>query len=199
MHELVAPTVPRRRASAGGVKPVVIWNLTRTCNLKCRHCYTTSADVPFQGELSHDQAMGVLDDLSAFGIPALILSGGQPLSRFDFWALADKSDVTLTKAAIEAGMSGYVADGLRPERLKPNLDAVIVRFHMVHKMRVELAETRRALKERKVIDRARSILMRARGIDAEAAFSLLREAAMDQGKKVVDLVQVRVMATDLLK
>ena len=179
MHELVAPTVPRRRASAGGVKPVVIWNLTRTCNLKCRHCYTTSADVPFQGELSHDQAMGVLDDLSAFGIPALILSGGQPLSRFDFWALADraralhfrhltlatapmqrpvamfvdKSDATLTKAAIEAGMSGYVADGLRPERLKPNLDAVIVRFHMVHKMRVELAETRRALKERKVIDR----------------------------------------------
>ena len=91
MQELVTPTPPRRRVSAGCVKPVVIWNLTRTCNLKCRHCYTTSADVPFPGELTHTQAMGVLDDLSGFGIPALILSGGEPLSRFDFWALAERA------------------------------------------------------------------------------------------------------------
>lgn len=91
MHELVTPTAPRRRVSAGGVKPVVIWNLTRTCNLKCRHCYTTSADVPFPGELTHAQAMGVLEDLSGFNIPALILSGGEPLSRFDFWELAERA------------------------------------------------------------------------------------------------------------
>ncbi|WP_347311019.1 heme d1 biosynthesis radical SAM protein NirJ [Defluviimonas sp. SAOS-178_SWC] len=89
MHELVAPTPVRRRS--GPVKPVVIWNLTRRCNLRCRHCYTTSADVPFPGELSHDQAMGVLDDLSAFRIPALILSGGEPLSRFDFFELAERA------------------------------------------------------------------------------------------------------------
>lgn len=89
MHELSAPTPVRRRA--GAVKPVVIWNLTRRCNLKCRHCYTTSADVPFPGELTHDQAMGVLDDLSAFRIPALILSGGEPLSRFDFFELAERA------------------------------------------------------------------------------------------------------------
>lgn len=91
MRELVDPTAPRRRASAGGVKPVVIWNLTRRCNLKCRHCYTTSADVHFPGELSHDQAMGVLADLHDFGIPALILSGGEPLSRFDFFQLAEEA------------------------------------------------------------------------------------------------------------
>ena len=91
MQELITPTPPRRRAAPGGVKPVVIWNLTRTCNLKCRHCYTTSADVPFPGELSHDQAMAVLDDLKAFGIPALILSGGEPLSRFDFFPLAERA------------------------------------------------------------------------------------------------------------
>ncbi|MFZ1468159.1 MAG: heme d1 biosynthesis radical SAM protein NirJ [Paracoccaceae bacterium] len=89
MRELVTPTPVRRRT--GAVKPVVIWNLTRTCNLKCRHCYTTSADVPFPGELSHAQAMGVLDDLHAFGIPALILSGGEPLSRFDFFPLAERA------------------------------------------------------------------------------------------------------------
>lgn len=91
MRELVAPTPVRRRAAAGGVKPVVIWNLTRTCNLKCRHCYTTSADVPFPGELSTEQALGVLDDLKGFGIPALILSGGEPLSRFDFFTLAERA------------------------------------------------------------------------------------------------------------
>ncbi len=91
MRELVDPTAPRRRASAGGVKPVVIWNLTRRCNLKCRHCYTTSADVHFPGELSHEQAMGVLADLHDFGIPALILSGGEPLSRFDFFPLAEEA------------------------------------------------------------------------------------------------------------
>ena len=91
MRELVAPTPIRRRAAAGGVKPVVIWNLTRRCNLKCRHCYTTSADVHFPGELSHEQAMGVLADLHDFGIPALILSGGEPLSRFDFFQLAEEA------------------------------------------------------------------------------------------------------------
>ncbi len=89
MQELITPTPVRRRT--GPVKPVVIWNLTRTCNLRCRHCYTTSADVPFPGELSHDQAMGVLDDLKGFGIPALILSGGEPLSRFDFFDLAARA------------------------------------------------------------------------------------------------------------
>lgn len=89
MRELVHPTAVRRRS--GPVKPVVIWNLTRTCNLRCRHCYTTSADVPFPGELTHEQAMGVLEDLAGFGIPALILSGGEPLSRFDFFPLAERA------------------------------------------------------------------------------------------------------------
>lgn len=91
MRELTQPTPIRTRRGAGPVKPVVIWNLTRRCNLKCRHCYTTSADVDFPGELSHEQAMGVLDDLNGFGIPALILSGGEPLSRFDFFDLATRA------------------------------------------------------------------------------------------------------------
>ena len=68
----------------------------------------------------------------------------------------DKTDGTLTRAAIEAGMSAYVVDGLKADRLKPILDAAIARFHMVQKMRAELAETRRALEERKIIDRARA-------------------------------------------
>ncbi|THD73038.1 heme d1 biosynthesis radical SAM protein NirJ [Thalassobius vesicularis] len=91
MRELTQPTPIRGRRGSGPVKPVVIWNLTRRCNLKCRHCYTTSADVDFPGELTHEQAMGVLDDLNGFGIPALILSGGEPLSRFDFFDLATRA------------------------------------------------------------------------------------------------------------
>ncbi|MCU0253074.1 MAG: heme d1 biosynthesis radical SAM protein NirJ, partial [Acidobacteria bacterium] len=91
MQELVGPTLVRPRRGAGEVRPVVIWNLTRRCNLRCRHCYTASGDVPFPGELSHEQALGVLDDLAAFRVPALILSGGEPLSRFDFFELAERA------------------------------------------------------------------------------------------------------------
>ena len=131
----------------------------------------------------------VLEDLTLATAPM-----ERPVAMF-----VDQSDAAMTKAAIEAGMSAYVVDGLRPERIKPILDAAIARFHMVHKMRVELAETRRALEERKVIDRAKGILMRARGFGEDEAYVLLRKAAMDQGKKVADLAQALVMATDLLK
>ncbi|MCB1440435.1 MAG: heme d1 biosynthesis radical SAM protein NirJ [Nitratireductor sp.] len=91
MHGLTNPTPVRRRSNPASVKPVVIWNLTRRCNLRCRHCYTTSADVDFPGELSNEQAIGVLEDLKSFGIPALILSGGEPMSRFDFFELAERA------------------------------------------------------------------------------------------------------------
>jgi len=86
MRQLVEPTSVRTRK--GPVKPVVIWNLTRRCNLRCRHCYTTSADVEFPGELTHDQAMETLEDLGRFKIPALILSGGEPMARRDLFQIA---------------------------------------------------------------------------------------------------------------
>ncbi len=88
MHQLLHPTPVRTRRGSGGVKPVVIWNLTRRCNLRCRHCYTVSADVHFPGELSHEQAMANVQDMADFGIYALILSGGEPLDRFDFFDIA---------------------------------------------------------------------------------------------------------------
>ena len=66
MHQLVSPTPVRKRRTP--VKPVVSGTPTRRCNLLCRHCYSVSADVDFPGELSHEQAMGVLEDLGQFGI-----------------------------------------------------------------------------------------------------------------------------------
>ncbi|MDS9469081.1 ANTAR domain-containing protein [Paracoccus sp. MBLB3053] len=110
----------------------------------------------------------------------------------------DRSDEQLTRAAIEAGVSAYVVDGLRPDRIKPIIDAAIARFHMFERMRTELAATRAALEERKIIDRAKAVLMKARGIDEEAAYALLRKTAMDQGKRVADIAQQLVMAAGLL-
>ena len=76
MQELIEPTPLRARKPPG---PVVIWNLIRRCNLNCIHCYSLSADVDFPGELSTAEIYDVMDDLRAFGVPVLILSGGEPL------------------------------------------------------------------------------------------------------------------------
>ncbi|MCE8043760.1 heme d1 biosynthesis radical SAM protein NirJ [Halomonas desiderata] len=71
--------------------PVVIWNLIRRCNLTCKHCYTVSADIDFKGELSTDEVFGVLDDLKRFRVPALILSGGEPLMRPDIFEISRRA------------------------------------------------------------------------------------------------------------
>jgi len=110
----------------------------------------------------------------------------------------DQSDDSLTRAAIEAGVSAYVVDGMQPQRIKPVMDAAIARFHMFHRVRAELEATKRALEERKVIDRAKGMLMKAKGIDEDEAYALLRKAAMDQGRKVIDVAQALVTAAGLL-
>ncbi len=91
MNQLVNPTPVRMRRGDGPVKPVVIWNLTRRCNLRCRHCYTVSADVDFPGELTEEQAMNTLEDLGEFKVPALILSGGEPLDCKYMFPLAERA------------------------------------------------------------------------------------------------------------
>ena len=80
--------VPPSRRARG---PVVIWNLVRRCNLNCKHCYSTSADTDFKGELSTDEAMAVLDQLKAAHVPGLILSGGEPLLRHDLYEIAARA------------------------------------------------------------------------------------------------------------
>ena len=108
-------------------------------------------------------------------------------------------DTRHVKDAVAAGVSAYVVAGLAPERIRPILEVAMARFQHEQALRRELADARSELHERKVIDRAKGILMRSRGIGEEEAYGLLRKAAMDQGKKVVDLAQALVMATDLLK
>ena len=86
VREIVAPTAIGPRRDPPG--PVVIWNLIRRCNLTCRHCYSVSADRDFPGELTTAEAFAVMDDLRAFRVPVLILSGGEPLLRSDVFDIA---------------------------------------------------------------------------------------------------------------
>ena len=110
----------------------------------------------------------------------------------------DRSSDGLSAAAIEAGVSAYVVDGMHPQRIRPVLEAAITRFRMFQRMRTELDEIKRALAERKVIDRAKGMLMKARGVDEDEAYRILRKAAMDQGRRVADVAEALVTAAGLL-
>jgi heme d1 biosynthesis radical SAM protein NirJ len=89
LREILSPTpvVPARKPTG----PVVIWNLIRRCNLSCKHCYSISGDVDFPGELTTADVLHVMDDLKAFGVPVLILSGGEPLIRRDIFAISARA------------------------------------------------------------------------------------------------------------
>ncbi|MER5171039.1 ANTAR domain-containing protein [Thioclava sp. GXIMD2076] len=130
----------------------------------------------------------ILEDLAATSGPL-----ERPVAIF-----VDKSDDSLTRAAIEAGVSAYVVDGLQAHRVRPVLDAAITRFNMFNRMRTELETTKRALEERKLIDRAKGILMKARGISEDEAYALLRKTAMDRGRKVSEVAEALVTTAGLL-
>ena len=111
----------------------------------------------------------------------------------------DRSDDSSAIAAVEAGVSAYVVDGLQKKRIKPILDVAITRFHQFSRLRKELTATKAALAERKTIDRAKGLLMRAKGVAEDEAYALLRKTAMDQGKKIADVAEAIVTAASLLR
>lgn len=110
----------------------------------------------------------------------------------------DSSDAPTMQAAIESGVSAYVVDGLRKERVKAILDLCIVRFRAFSKMREELDRTRQALEERKSVDRAKGILMKTRGLSEEEAYALLRRTAMDMNQRLGEVAQSVITAAKLL-
>lgn len=138
-----------------------------------------------------------MTDPSRDMLEELALASG-PLDR-PVALFVDRTEEGLSAAAIEAGLSAYVVDGLTRSRLKPVLDAAIARFRLFRRMRAELAETKRALEERKVIDRAKGLLMRARGLDEEAAYALLRKTAMDRNRRIAEVAEALVTAAGLLE
>jgi response regulator NasT len=110
----------------------------------------------------------------------------------------NQTDDSLTKAALNAGVSAYVVDGLQMERIESVLETAIARFGIMRQMRTELDAAKQALEDRKTIDRAKGILMQQRLIGEDEAYTLLRKTAMSQNRKVIDVAHALVMAADLL-
>src|ERR1700687_1599771 len=106
----------------------------------------------------------------------------------------DQSDSASIEAAVDAGVSAYIVGGLRKERIKNILDLCISRFNAFARLQDELDRTRTALEERKVIDRAKGILMKAKNLSEENAYALLRRTAMNENKKIAEVAQSVVTA-----
>lgn len=118
----------------------------------------------------------------------------RPIAMF-----VDQSDRDTTAAAVEAGVSAYIVDGLRKERVKDILELCISRFNAVARLQDELDRTKTALEARKSIDRAKGILMQAKGLSEEQAYALLRKTAMNEKRKISDVAQAVITAAELLK
>jgi response regulator NasT len=107
-------------------------------------------------------------------------------------------DTTHVRDAIAAGVTAYVVSGLAPERVKPVLEVAMARFQHEEAMRRELADARTQLSDRKVVDRAKGILMRRNGLPEDEAYARLRKTAMDKGMKIAEVAQRIVDVADLL-
>lgn len=110
----------------------------------------------------------------------------------------NEDDPTHMREAIAAGVTGYVVQGLAAERVKPVLDVAMARFQVEEDLRRELADARSQLGERKVVERAKGLLMKRHGLSEDAAYARLRKTAMDKGLKMADLAQRLIDASELL-
>jgi len=111
---------------------------------------------------------------------------------------ADDDDAATIREAVRAGVSAYVVDGLEPERVKAIVDVACARFEEFQRLRSELAEANRKLSERKLVERAKGLLMKARGVSEDEAYQLLRSLAMNRGKRLGDVAQDVIAAVELL-
>ena len=118
----------------------------------------------------------------------------RPIAMF-----VDQSDAASIQASVDAGVSAYIVDGLKKERIKPILDLCVSRFNAFSKLQDELDRTKSALEERKVIERAKGILMKLKGLTEDEAYVLLRSTAMREKKKISEIAQSILTASELLK
>jgi len=110
----------------------------------------------------------------------------------------DRSDTAMINAAIDAGVSAYIVDGLKRERVKPILDMTIGRFNAFARLKEELQFAKSQLEDRKVIDRAKLLVMKAKTIPEEQAYALMRKVAMNEGRKIADIARAIITAAELL-
>ncbi len=119
----------------------------------------------------------------------------QPLPIVVF---ADRADAADVRAAIKAGVSAYVVDGLRPERVLPILEAAVARFMEFQALRIQRDEAVGRLAERRDVERAKGILMRRRDLAEQAAYDTLRKMAMDRGARMIEVAKSIIAAEELL-
>lgn len=110
----------------------------------------------------------------------------------------DQSDTGMIVKAIEAGVSAYVVDGMKKERVKAILDMCIARFHAYARLQNELDQAKSALEERKIVERAKGLLMKHKGISEEEAYSQLRKRAMNEKKKIAEIAAAVVTGLEML-
>jgi response regulator NasT len=110
----------------------------------------------------------------------------------------DTSDAGTIERAIEAGVSAYVVDGLRKERVRSVLDVAIGRYNAFSRLKTDLEKARSELEERKVVDRAKAILIQRRGLSEDEAHRLLRRSAMNENKRLIDVAQAIITASGIL-
>jgi len=118
----------------------------------------------------------------------------RPIAMF-----VDRSDEASIAASVEAGVSAYVVDGLRKDRVKPILDTAVMRFNAFAKMARELDDARSELASRKLVDKAKGILMRTKNLSEDEAYGLLRRTAMNQNRKIGEIAQSLIVAAGLLE
>lgn len=109
----------------------------------------------------------------------------------------DRDNATI-QAALKAGVSAYVVAGMQPDRLQPILDVAVARFEQDRALRDELKSVQDRLAERKLVERAKGILMKQKGVDEDEAFRLMRRLAMDRNRKLLDVAQQIIDVADLL-
>ncbi len=112
---------------------------------------------------------------------------------------ADSSDAAMINAAIDAGVSAYVVDGLKKERVKNIVDLTVSRFNAFSRLREELAVAQSQLADRKVIDQAKALVMKAKNISEDHAYAMMRKVAMNEGKKIAEIARSILTAAELLK
>lgn len=117
----------------------------------------------------------------------------RPIAMF-----VDRSDNETMQSAIDAGVSAYVVDGLRQDRVKSILDMAISRFNAYSRLERELEDAKTALEGRKIIDQAKHLIMHARQVSEDEAYKMLRKTAMNQNRKITEVAESLVSSASLL-
>ena len=111
---------------------------------------------------------------------------------------SDEDNSQIVSQAVQAGVSAYIIDGLNPHKVKPIMDVAIARFREYQALKKELKQTRDQLADRKIIDKAKGLVMKTRGLDEEQAYHAMRKMAMDKSKPIAEIAQNILSVMELL-